>query len=104
MTPLNQSIVQPPEKVGVDIKCPRCHSVAKYKYGKTAAGSKRYICLICNRQFTQDSFRTEIKERPLCPSCGKTMHIYMRSDTFIRFRCSNYPKCKTFKKLPMEDV
>jgi hypothetical protein len=30
------------------------------------------------------------------------MHIYMRSDSFIRFRCSDYPKCRTFTKLTEE--
>jgi transposase-like protein len=104
MTTLNK----PAEATAVlsepEIRCPKCKSAAIYKYGKTSAGSKRYLCMMCKRQFTRDSIKKEIKGRPLCPACGRAMHVYMKSATFIRFRCSNYPECKTFKKLLMEDV
>jgi ssDNA-binding Zn-finger/Zn-ribbon topoisomerase 1 len=45
----------------------------------------------------------EVKTRPGCPGCGKPMHIYMRSDAYVRFRCSNYPTCKTFHKLTRDE-
>jgi transposase-like protein len=91
------------EKADGQVICPKCNSTALYKYGKTSAGNKRYLCLVCNRQFTKDSFRKEIKGRPSCPACGKKMHVYMRGNRFIRFRCSGYPGCKTFIKISMEN-
>jgi transposase-like protein len=33
------------------IQCPQCRSDAIYRYGRTAGGKKRFICLICERQF-----------------------------------------------------
>jgi transposase-like protein len=83
----------------IDKKCPRCDSDALYKFGKTKNGKQRYKCQLCNRQFVLGKTRLEVKNRPDCPSCGKPMHVYMRSDYFIRFRCSDYPNCKTFHKL-----
>jgi transposase-like protein len=85
-----------------EAKCPRCNSDALYKFGKTKIGKQRYICQVCNRQFVLGKTRVEVKNRPSCPKCGKPMHIYMRSDSFIRFRCSDYPKCRTFTKLTEE--
>ena len=82
-----------------DKKCPRCSSDALYKFGKTKNGKQRYRCQVCNRQFVLGKSRLEVKKRPACPRCGKPMHIYMRADTFIRFRCSEYPACRTFYKM-----
>ena len=87
-----------------DKKCPRCSSDALYKFGKTKNGKQRYRCQVCNRQFVTGKYRIEINKRPNCRSCGKPMYIYMRSDTFIRWRCSDYPKCRTFHKLKKEDA
>jgi DNA-directed RNA polymerase subunit RPC12/RpoP len=87
-----------------DIKCPRCDAEAIYKFGKTKTGKQRYICQVCNRQFVPGKSRLEATKRPRCPSCGKLMHIFMRGDSFIRFRCSDYPKCRTFHKLTKEDA
>ena len=84
---------------GLEIKCPTCNSEAVYKYGKTWAGKQRFLCLICGRQFTIGIKRTEVKGKPLCPRCGRLMHLYMRSEEAIRFRCSYYPICKTYKKV-----
>lgn len=87
-----------------DKKCPRCKSDALYKFGKTKNGKQRYQCQVCNRQFVLGKTRLEVKKRPACPGCGKPMHIYMRTDAYVRFRCSNYPICKTFHKLTKDDV
>ncbi len=81
------------------IRCPRCHSDAVYKYGRTNIGKRRYICQICNRQFVKDTFRREIQDRPHCPKCGKPMHVYKKEAECLRFRCSNYPSCKNYAKL-----
>ncbi len=83
------------------IRCPDCHSDAYYKYGKTQNGERRYQCLICGRQFTLNSTAT-IKDRPLCPKCGNKMHVYMRSADKTRFRCSEYPDCKTYETISLE--
>ena len=82
-----------------DEKCPRCSSDALYKFGKTQNGKQRYRCQVCNRQFVLGKSRLEVKNRPACPRCGKQMHIYMRADNFIRFRCSEYPASRTFYKI-----
>ena len=83
--------------------CPRCRSDAIYRYGKTATGKKRYLCQVCRRQFSlKRSDRLGVPERPACPACGKPMHVYMRHGGTIRFRCSDYPSCRTFLKMERE--
>jgi len=79
-------------------RCPSCHSEAVYKYGRTGAGKQRFLCLMCKRQFASGTKREEVQDRPICPECGKSMHLYMRNGSIIRFRCSDYPVCRTFKK------
>lgn len=81
------------------IRCPACQSDVHYKYGRTKSGKKRYLCLICGRQFVRNSAWKTVVERPDCPACGKPMHVYMRKRNTIRFRCSQYPECRTFVKL-----
>ena len=81
-----------------EIRCPRCHSGAVYRYGKTPTGKKRFCCVVCRRQFVFGSPRREIEERPICPACGSRMHVYMREEGAIRFRCADYPMCRTFLK------
>ncbi|RJR46781.1 MAG: Insertion element protein [Desulfobacteraceae bacterium] len=83
----------------MEIRCPRCNSDAYYKYGKTAKGEDRYLCLSCNRQFTKDSSKPEISERPCCPKCGCRMHVFMRHGGTVRYRCSRYPACRSFLKI-----
>ncbi len=89
-------------KERVEVKCPQCNLDAVYKYGKTWQGKQRFICLICGRQFTQNNGRFEVKDRPVCPVCGKVMHLYKREYKVLRFRCSGYPGCKTFSKTDRE--
>jgi transposase-like protein len=86
-----------------DVKCPSCNSTACYKYGKAWTGKKRFLCLICGRQFTFGSKKIETKVKPRCPACGRLMHVYKRETGSVRLRCSAYPICRTFKKLPQEE-
>lgn len=86
-----------------EAKCPDCGSDALYKYGKTRFGKQRFLCLMCKRQFTWPSERVEWKERPVCSSCGAPMHFFMKKAGYIRFRCSNYPKCRTFLKVDLQE-
>jgi DNA-directed RNA polymerase subunit RPC12/RpoP len=81
------------------IHCPKCQSDALNRYGKTANGKKRYLCLVCGRQFITNPVRKTPQERPPCPKCGKPMHCYKREPDLIRFRCSDYPNCRTYVKL-----
>ncbi|MFQ3573261.1 MAG: IS1 family transposase [Thermodesulfovibrionales bacterium] len=81
----------------MDVTCPTCHSNAVYRYGKNRSGRQRYICLICNKQFVPGIARF-INNNPVCPSCGRQMHRYKNEDGFLRYRCSDYPKCRTFLK------
>lgn len=91
-------MVNAQEKTRRDTSCPSCDSNAIYKYGKIASGKQRYLCMICGRQFTLHHKRLQYNHRPFCPQCGTIMHIYKRENKVIRFRCSQYPNCKTFKK------
>ncbi|MCL0086043.1 hypothetical protein M1N52_02090 [Thermodesulfovibrionales bacterium] len=80
------------------IKCPTCGLDVFYKYGKSKTGRQRFLCLLCGRQFAVGAKRLGIKDRPTCPECGKSMNLYKREDIALRFRCSDYPKCKTYRK------
>ena len=86
------------------IKCSSCDSEAVYRYGRAWTGKQRFKCLICKRQFTSGNMRPELKDRPNCSVCGDQMHIYKREVGLIRFRCSNYPECKTFKKVIIDET
>ena len=86
------------------VRCPKCGSDAHYKYGKSSSGKERLICLVCKRQFLVNGARQEPDSRPLCPKCGKAMHIYMRGKQYTRFRCAGYPECRTFVKLRNEEL
>ncbi|RPJ79421.1 MAG: IS1 family transposase [Deltaproteobacteria bacterium] len=81
-----------------DIKCPSCAADAVYKYGKTYDGKQRYICQVCNRQFSGGSLKKKVDSRPKCPECKSNMHVYKREDDIVRYRCARYPDCRTFKK------
>lgn len=84
-----------------EVRCPSCDSEAVYKYGRTKSGKQRYLCILCGRQFTLGGLSTVVKHRPECPQCGSKMHLYMKKGTTARFRCSRYPKCRTFVKIDM---
>jgi transposase-like protein len=79
-----------------EVHCPRCLSDAIYSYGRIKSGKKRYLCLLCNRQFVPDRTRRAITGRPRCPLCKGSMHVYKREQGRIRFRCADYPKCKGY--------
>jgi transposase-like protein len=81
------------------IHCPRCRSDAIYRYGCTANGKKRFLCQVCRRQFTlRGPGQLAPEERPSCPACGKPMHVYQRRGAWLRFRCADYPRCRTYHK------
>jgi transposase-like protein len=86
-----------------EISCPDCNKDALYKYGKTRNGKQRFLCLMCGRQFSPGTTKTEVKGKPECPKCGKQMHLYKIEGDIVRFRCSNYPECKTFKKYRIQE-
>lgn len=86
-----------------EIKCPSCGSAACYKYGTAWTGKRRFLCLICGRQFTFGSKKIETKVKQYCPACGRLMHIYKREAETVRLRCSAYPICRTFRKLPNQE-
>jgi transposase-like protein len=85
-------------------QCPKCLLDTVYRYGKTKGGMQRYLCLSCGRQFTENSVKHEPHERPLCPACGRAMHVYKKEKGFMRYRCSNYPKCRTYLKMKEREI
>lgn len=48
--------------------------------------------------------KQEIQGKPICPECGNLMHLYKIEGEVIRFRCSGYPECKTFKKFMIKEI
>lgn len=48
--------------------------------------------------------KSPVKGKPACPACRKPMNVYKLESDVIRFRCSGYPVCKTFKKFIMKEV
>jgi transposase-like protein len=95
-------VIAPPDPEDPDVTCPVCGSGAIYRYGRTRQGRQRFQCIVCGRQFSMHEKRTEIRNRPYCPVCGSPMHAYKREATAVRFRCSKYPKCRTFTKVTSE--
>ena len=92
-----------PFMTGSEVKCPKCGSEAIYRYGKTHNGKPRLICVLCRRQFSVGARKCEVQDRPSCPKCGRPMHLYKREKGSIRFRCSAYPQCRTYKKIVVEE-
>jgi len=86
-----------------EIRCPSCEGDAVYRYGRIKTGAQRFICLVCGMQFTPGAKKALLKGKPLCPECGKTMNVYKLEGLVIRFRCSGYPVCKTFRKYTMKE-
>jgi transposase-like protein len=85
------------------VSCPICNSEAIYKYGRTRTGKQRFQCLMCGRQFSYGAKKQEIQGKPICPVCGNPMHLYKIEGEVIRFRCSDYPVCKTFRKFRIKE-
>jgi len=86
-----------------EMRCPSCDSDAVYKYGRTRTGKQRFLCMMCGMQFTGNAGKATVKGKPACPKCGKPMNLYKIEGYIIRFRCSGYPECRTFKKYIMKE-
>jgi transposase-like protein len=89
---------------GFLVGCPECSNDAAYRYGRIGTGRQRYICLICGKQFTPGATRTQWKDKPNCPICGKKMYFYHKSKGYIRFRCSGYPVCRQYLKVKQKEL
>lgn len=85
-----------------DVRCPVCESEAVYKYGHVKTGRQRLKCVLCGRQFVPGFARHEVAGRPVCPQCGNKMHLYMHDNKMLRFRCSEYPVCRSYTKISLE--
>lgn len=82
--------------------CPNCGSDAVYRYGRLPSGKQRYLCILCARQFIIGGKNTY--HRPACSACGSKMHCYRKEGGYIRFRCSQYPECKTYAKVRVAET
>jgi transposase-like protein len=87
----------------IGTRCPSCDSEAIYRYGRIKTGKQRFMCLVCRTQFTLGAQKTQVKGKPACPECGKPMNVYRIEGGVIRFRCSAYPGCRTFRKFTMTE-
>lgn len=86
----------------LELKCPACASEAVYRYGHVKTGKQRLRCIMCGRQFVLGFVKHEIRNRPTCPTCGLKMHLYMHDIKTLRFRCSDYPDCRSYTKIPLQ--
>jgi DNA-directed RNA polymerase subunit RPC12/RpoP len=87
----------------IETRCPSCDSEALYRYGRIKTGTQRFMCLVCHKQFSLGAKKMQVKGKPACPGCGKPMNVYMIEGDVIRFRCSGYPVCRTFRKFTMKE-
>ena len=78
--------------------CPERGSDALYNYGRVN-DLLRLQCISCGHQFIPGHERKPLQNRPNCPECGNTMHLYRSEQDCIRFRCSTYPDCRMYIKL-----
>ncbi|MDJ0781509.1 MAG: topoisomerase DNA-binding C4 zinc finger domain-containing protein [Desulfosarcinaceae bacterium] len=85
--------------VQTDEGCPACGSTATYRYGRASNGKRRRLCLLCNRQYIVDRRPMDLTPRPACPKCGQPMHRYRQQGGIVRYRCRNYPACRTYVKV-----
>ncbi len=90
-----------PQDEDASLTCPRCGAGALNKNGHIKSGKQRYLCLVCNRQFVIPSAASTLPFRPHCDACGRPMHVYARDDRFIRFRCSGYPACRSYRRIEL---
>jgi len=82
------------------LHCPSCGSDVLYRNGHSWTGKQRWLCLICKRQFSQGAGRRDVRKGPACPQCRQPMYLYKKEPTVTRFRCSAYPRCRTYTSLP----
>jgi transposase-like protein len=87
----------------IETRCPSCDSEAIYRYGRIKTGRQRFLCLMCRTQFSMGAKKTPLKGKPACPACGKHMNVYRIEGDVIRFRCSGYPVCRSFRKFTMKE-
>ena len=87
----------------LSIPCPACGGDAVYKYGKAWTGRQRFLCLVCGKQYTNGARVSEVQGKPRCQKCRATMNVYKIEGAVIRFRCSRYPECRTYKKFLMTE-
>jgi predicted RNA-binding Zn-ribbon protein involved in translation (DUF1610 family) len=80
--------------------CPRCASDAVYRNGIARTGGLRYRCLSCGRQFTASN-RMRTQARPFCPACNSPMYHYKTLADITQFRCSHYPRCRTYQNMEL---
>ena len=73
------------------LKCPRCHSLKLFKFGKDKQGNQKYQCKECKRQFPPSATPKERKlsKHPRCPLCGKATYIHHDYPKYTRYKCSN---------------
>ena len=75
----------------VSVRCPKCNnSHSFYRYGKDKDGFQKYLCRICNHQFTPDKPKSVLVPKyPACPRCGKATFLHHDFDYYSNFRCGD---------------
>lgn len=78
--------------------CPVCKGTTLYRFGYNRLRKQKYQCLLCGRQFVPEPARLRYPDKPFCPVCGSIMYLYKKDSGVTRFRCSAYPRCKSYRK------
>ena len=81
------------------IACPKCDSLALYRFGHVRSGLQRYLCRMCGREFIPGHERIFPQRRPACGTCGTGMHLFKKNGASTVFRCGRYPACRTYVRL-----
>lgn len=98
-------------------KCPKCHSTALVKDGKTAKGTQRYICKFCGTRSAGDRSNIIFKneEKIKCRKCGSTnikkkgynregIQVYFCRDCHKKFMVQSTKELKQLTKEEKEVI
>ena len=78
-------------------RCPKCNNNQNfYRYGKDPDGYQKYLCRVCNHQFSPDRPRVGegetgrtpgLRAYPSCPVCGKASFLHHDFEHYSNYRC-----------------
>ncbi len=86
------------------IRCPKCHSLNLYRFGKDIHGHQKFQCKECKRQFTLYPSSFKHKDYPRCPKCGKATFIHHDYKFYTNYRCGDKSCYHSFSVIKLENI
>ncbi len=86
------------------IRCPKCHSLNLYKFGKNPLGRQKYQCKECKRQFTSYSSSFKHRDYPRCPKCDKATFIHHDYKFYTNFWYGDKSCYHSFSVVKLENI